>query len=94
MEDKDARDYIEKMLQRRTKEAAENLEKAKQHPAAAGKEPFDLAKLEQLCDTSRDGRLALLDERRAQFEFTYYVTCPEITTIAEFAEYVERANKW
>jgi hypothetical protein len=94
MEGKDARDYIEKMLQRRTKEAAETLEKAKQHAATVGKEPFDLAKLEQLCDTSRDGRLAPLDERRAQFEFTYYVTCPTIMSIAEFAEYVERTNKW
>jgi hypothetical protein len=40
---------------------------------ARGKQPFDLAALEALCDTSREGRIDPIDERRARFEEMYYI---------------------
>jgi hypothetical protein len=91
---KDADEFLEALKNRNQKEHVEALEQAKAEAAKRGKEPFDLAKLEQLCDTSSEGRLAPLDERRDRFEYMYYVNNPSIMTIAEFAAYVDRVNKW
>jgi hypothetical protein len=91
---KDAEDFLD-ALDRRNREAMkDSLAKAKADAASRGKEPFDLEKLEQLCDTSHEGRLDPVDERRARLEYKYYVTNPEIKTIAEFAALITELSKW
>lgn len=73
---------------------AEQLEAAKAEAARRGKEPFDLAKLETMCDTSHEGRVDPVEDRQAEFERKYYVHFPDIMTLAEFARKVEELNRW
>lgn len=68
----------------RDKQRSEAITRAQ----AKGKEPFDLDRLEQLCDTSREGRMGPVDERRARFEYKYYVEHPDVMTLAAFAAVV------
>jgi hypothetical protein len=70
------------------------LEDERRAAATRGKEPFDLDALERLCDTSSEGRLDPVDERRDRYEYGYYVEHPSIMTIAEYAEYITSASKW
>lgn len=70
------------------------MDDAKADAARRGKEPFDLEKLEQLCDTSHEGRMPPLEERYAEFESRYYVGYPEVMTLTEFAKEVEILNRW
>lgn len=71
------------------------LEKAKANAVACGKEQFDLQKLESLCDTSEAGRMAADDEeRRAAYEYRYYVEHPDVRTLAEFARRMTRLAPW
>ena len=91
---KDARDFLEKIWARDAKEQAERLARAKADAAARGKEPFDLARLETMADTSSEGRMDPEEDRRARFERMYYVDYPDILTIEDFARKVEELNKW
>lgn len=70
------------------------LEEAKVEAAKRGKETFDLAALEHVCDTSHEGRMGSPDERRDEFEWKYYVVFAEVETLAEFACEVENLNRW
>jgi len=76
------------------REQAERLTAAKAEAARRGKEQFDLVALEAICDTSHEGRMAPTAERHAEFEAQYYVDCPHIMTIAEFAQRVTLMNRW
>ena len=80
--------------ERARKERAEKLDAAKADAAVRGKEPFDLAKLETMCDTSHAGRLAPVEERQSEHEWMYYVHYRNVMTIAEYAEKVEALNRW
>lgn len=91
---KEARDFLEEIWARNAKERAERLERAKADAAARGKEPFDLARLETMADTSSEGRMDPEENRRARFEEMYYVNHPSILTIEDFARKVEELNKW
>jgi hypothetical protein len=62
---KDADKFMDEAFAREQKRREEKLARAKADATAAGKEPFDLEKLEQLCDTSSEGRLAPVEKRRA-----------------------------
>ncbi|HZJ64543.1 MAG TPA: hypothetical protein VFD36_13570 [Kofleriaceae bacterium] len=73
---------------------AQRLTAAKRDAAASGKEPFDLAKLETMCDTSSEGRMDPEPVRRTEFEEMYYVRYPQILTLEDFARKVEELNKW
>lgn len=73
---------------------AEALARAKAEAATWGKEPFDLDKLETMCDTTSAGRIDPIEERQARFEEMYYVRYPSILTLAEFAREVTELNKW
>jgi len=35
-----------------------------------------------------------IEERRKEFEFKYCVNNPDISTIKDFAAFIERVNKW
>jgi hypothetical protein len=91
---KDAEAFLDGIEQRNREEKEQQLAKAIANATAKGKEPFDLEKLERLCDTSREGRLEPDNERRARLEYKYYVTNPEIMTIAEFARLIDELGKW
>jgi hypothetical protein len=90
---KDADDFVAETFRRHEQTRADSLAKSKSEAVATGKEPFDLAKLESLVDTSIEGVLAPLEERRRHFEYIYYVANPSIKTLEEFAAYVDSASK-
>ena len=75
-------------------ERARELADAKAAAAASGKEPFDLARLETMCDTSREGRLDPVESRQARFEDMYYVQYSRLRTLAELAQVIEELNRW
>jgi hypothetical protein len=91
---KDAWALFEEIGARNAKQRAERLERAKADADARGKEPFDLAKLETMADTSSEGRMDPEEDRRARFEEMYYVQYPDILTVEDFAAKVEELNKW
>ncbi|WP_024906130.1 hypothetical protein [Robbsia andropogonis] len=70
------------------------LEVAKELADKAGKERFDLVKLEKLCDTSQAGRLAPFKERQATYEYMYYVEYKNVCTLQEFAKIVTTLASW
>jgi hypothetical protein len=76
------------------KRRAELLAAAKAKAAVSGKEPFDLAKLETMCDTSSHGRLDPVEIRHADFEDRYYVWYPDVMTLLALAEKVNEWNRW
>jgi hypothetical protein len=91
---KDAWAFHNELKARNDKARAERLERARADADARGKEPFDLAKLETMADTSSEGRMDPEESRRARFEEMYYVQYPDILTIEDFAAKVEELNKW
>lgn len=91
---KDARDFVAKVDAEARQRRADRLAAAKAEALAGGKEPFDLAKLETMCDTSREGQLDPVDVRTQRFEEMYYVQYPSIATLADFARKVEELNRW
>jgi hypothetical protein len=73
----------------------EELKNAKADAMARGKEPFDLQKLETMCDTSQARRVAAPDEeRRAAYEYSYYIEHSDVQTLAEFARLITRLVPW
>ena len=86
--------FCDDVARRASDERAQRLAEARARSIASGKEPFDLEKLETLCDTSREGRLDSYDVRHARFEEMYYVRNPEVRTLEEFAALVEELNRW
>jgi hypothetical protein len=62
------------------------LNAAKAEAQQKGKELFRLELLSSLCDTSH--------ETPERFEMIYYVEHPDILTIAELAEIINKSNFW
>jgi len=74
---------------------SEELKKAKADAMARGKEQFDLQKLETMCDTSQVRRVTVPDEeRRAAYEYSYYIDHRDVQTLAEFARLITRLAPW
>lgn len=90
----EAKKFMAEELERTRLEHAEQLARAKAEAAVRGKEPFDLEKLETMCDTTSDGVLAPLEQRHAEFERKYYVGFPDVVTLADFAREIEKLNRW
>ena len=90
----DAKKVLAEIHQRNERLREEQLTSAKEAAVSAGKEPFDLEKLETLCDTSIDGFLAPIESRRRDLEYRYYVNNPTIKTIEEFADLLTRLAKY
>jgi hypothetical protein len=91
---KESEALMAEIRERNAKARADALAKAKADAATRGKEPFDLAKLEKLADTTSQGILDAEAVRHARFEEMYYVEYPNILTVEAFAEKVEELNKW
>src|SRR5262245_60081439 len=89
-----AREFIERVALRAAKLRAAELAAARADAARRGKEPFDLARLETLCDTSVDGCLPPLEKRHREHEWMYYVDHRELMTLADYAETIDEVNRW
>ena len=94
LNDEESRVLWAELARRNDELRAQRLAAAKRDAAASGKEPFDLAKLETMCDTSSEGRMAPEPVRRERFEQKYYVDYPAILTLEDFARKVDELNKW
>jgi hypothetical protein len=88
---KAAEDFLAEALRKSEQIRAEQLARAKVEAAARGKESFDLAKLETLVDSDR---MVGISERQRTYEYMYYVTSPELTTLAELAELIRRLSEY
>lgn len=91
---KDAWAFEAEIAARNKQESEDRLARAKAEAAERGKEPFDLAKLETMADTSSEGRMDPEAERHARFEHMYYVRFPKLMTLEELAREIEELNKW
>ena len=65
----------------------ERLAAVKADAHARGKEPFDLGRLEALCDTSDAGRMDPTSWRQRRFELIYY-SHPEMMSMEDLADHV------
>lgn len=91
---KEALEFHEEIGRRNTKLRADLLVKAKDEAVERGKEPFDLEKLETMCDTSSEGRVDPIESRHERYEYKYYVEHPELMTLAELADLITLLSKW
>lgn len=86
--------FLEARLARHLEKRAETLAEAKVEAAGRGKEPFDLAKLETLCDTSHEGSTPPSEERIKEYEWKYYVSHRTTMTLREFEAEVSELSRW
>ena len=94
LDDEQSRVFMAELARRNGELRADRMAAAKRDAAARGKEPFALAKLETMCDTSSEGRMDPEPVRHAEFEEMYYVRFPQILTLEDFARKVDELNKW
>ena len=94
IDSKDADALFAEMRERNARIKVEALSKAKDEAAKRGKEPFDLAKLETLCDTSSEGRVDPEESRRERYEWMYYVSNPDLMTLRELADLITHLSRW
>lgn len=80
----EARDIHERLKA----QAAAELAQAEREAHAAGKEPFDLSRFEQLF--MRGPQAAREEGRRGQ----YYISHPEIHTLEEFVAFLHSIEPW
>ena len=71
-------------------ENARDLEKAEREGEASGKEPFDLRRLNELMGRDLDWGLS----RELTLREMYYISHPEIRTLAEFAAFRREMEIW
>lgn len=91
---KEALAYHERLKAENSSRKRAQLSKAKIEADTTGKEPFDLSKLESLCDTSVGGRMLDEEERHTTYEYGYYVEHPEVRTIVEYSTLISEREKW
>lgn len=93
-----ARAYTESLDREVKMKSASALAAAKSAAKLRGKEPFDLATLETMCDTTNPARLGgqplPWEARVAEYERMYYIDHPEVMTLADFANIVAEWNRW
>ena len=79
---------VRAFFEQRKNEDREALERAEREARASGKEPFDLAKLEQLL--MRGPQAKREDHHRA----SYYIFNPELQTLTEYVALLHRIEPW
>jgi hypothetical protein len=90
---KDALDVLQQIKEKNERARSEAFANAKDAARAAGKEPFDLAKLEKLCALDALGPMTP-EERDPGLEYRYYVHYPNVMTVAEFAAKLDELGHW
>lgn len=89
-----AREFLERVALRAENQRAQEVAAAKAEATKRGKEPFDLARLETLCDTSVDGWMPPVERRQREHEWMYYVHFRDLMTLADYADTVDEVNRW
>lgn len=84
----------QQMKERMAQDRAARLQAARAQATTNGKEPFDLQKLEKLCDTTERGRLLGVAERVAVYEYMYYVEHPQARNLDTFAQILNEIQDW
>jgi len=79
---------VSAFFEQRKKEDREALERAEREAMASGKEPFDLAKFEQLL---MRGPQAQREERH---RVSYYIFHSELKTLAEYVALLHEIEPW
>ena len=83
-------DFAKEHHRRIREENARALERAEQEGAASGKELFDLRRLNEVMGRALDWGLS----REQALKEMYYISYPEIRTLAEFGELRHRLEVW
>ena len=83
-------DFAREHHRRIREQNARDLEKAEQEGAASGKEPFDMRRLNEIM--GRDVEWGL--SREEALRQMYYISHPEMRTLAEFAEFRREMEMW
>jgi hypothetical protein len=92
-ERRDDWELFERIKAETERETAAKLAAAKAEAAERGKEPFDVEKMLALYEPYDQYRYpAPLDELSRHHERSYYLTSRELMTIAEYADYLRRAD--
>jgi len=94
VEGDEAWEFHHRICEQHERENAEALARAREEAVARGKEPFDLDKLEQLADTSREGVMDPREERQKYFEDMYYVGHPDFMTLEDLAKHIYEISRW
>ena len=79
---------VTKWFEEGERKTAESLAAAEQKARETGKEPFDLKRLEELLNRGRQER------RERQHRVRYYVLCPELKTLADYAKLLLDEEPW
>ena len=93
MEDKPTKNgghFVREHHRRIREENARDLERAEREGAASGKEPFDMRRLNELMGRDLDWGLS----REQALREMYYISYPEIRTLAAFAEFRHEVEPW
>ena len=83
-------DFAREHHRRIREENARDLEDAEQEGAASGKEPFDMKRLNEIMGRDPDWGLS----REQALREKYYISHPEIRTLAEFAAFRREMEMW
>lgn len=83
-------DFVNDLVRRRQEQAARELADAKRAALAAGKEPFEIGKLDALLSRSTPSSAA----KALELEENYYIVHAKVRTLAEFAEVVRKLAVW
>lgn len=93
--DRDDNAWFREYKAKKDAEAAAALAAAKAEAHAAGKEPFDFDRFEELFDTSSaTGHLASREARLRTWEDRYYLVHRDVKTLEAFAKLMEELEGW
>lgn len=81
---------VDGMFKRSESRARKDLANFERRGLSAGKEPFDIAKLEELMHAAPGSRAEEAEDLRSQ----YFIRFQAVRTLEEFAEKVLEADAW
>lgn len=83
-------DFASELFRRKAEQAARELAEAERDATAAGKEPFDVARLDALLGESPGTN----DDNARELRESYYVAHRQMKTLAEFAAHIKQIANW
>jgi hypothetical protein len=89
-----ARKFVEDLRLEQQKRVVKILAQRKREALESEKELFNYEKLISLVDISTYASGAILEDRKANLEYGYYVEKVSLKNIEEFANYISRINEW
>jgi hypothetical protein len=87
----DGKPWVKELLNRQRSRESSELSKAQQLAQAAGKEPFDFERVARALGARGATRgQDQLDALKAEWERSYYVHFPQLTSVADFIEKMQQ----